>query len=131
MRRHVLIDQTAALHTASPFDSEAEANAALRQRIKEHVANPDHFYDAAYVADFLNGSDADNASDDELNEAFGDLSVAPEGSRGVWTNFDSADRCAIFGAWPEEQEHGSGDSYRYPTTHTPSGGTTTVLHPQA
>jgi hypothetical protein len=127
MSRHVLIDQTEKLHNATPFDSEAEANQALRARIQQHIDDHNHAYDAHYVSDFLNGSSLDDVSDDELNEAFSDLFVAPEGSRGVWTNFDSAGRCAVFGAWPEEPVWGCGDTHRYQTCNTPSGGRLTLV----
>ena len=119
--RYVLIDETTETPNATPYNTEAEAIAALRKRIAECVADPAHYLDAAYFEDCFGVSNLAGVSDDEVCECLSELMICEEGQKGVWTNFSSADRWSICGRFPQDKPFGNADTRFYATAGRPSG----------
>lgn len=120
--RAVLIDESGDRPTATPFDVEQEAIAALRRRIAELIADPDYPLDNCCYMDIdENYENLDDATDDEVAEMLSEVWIQYEGSVGVWSNFSSADRWSVSGMLPEDEEFGNGDVRRYNTAGRPSG----------
>lgn len=119
--RTVLIDESGQ-PKATPFDTEAEAIAALRKRIAELIADPEYYLDKSHVSDIDKSyTSISDVLDEEITEMLCDVWVQHEGSEGVWSNFSSADRWSVSGMLPEDEEFGNGDTRHYRTAGCPSG----------
>jgi hypothetical protein len=119
--RHVLIDESTDKPNATPYDTEQEATAALRKRIAECLADPEHYLEASYVEDCTDKTNLDDVSDDEIEELLSEIWINAEGETGVWSNFSSADRWSVSGQHPEDEPFGNADTRYYRTAGLPSG----------
>jgi len=108
--RSVLIDETNAPAVAIPYDNSAEAAAAFHNHPEVHSwAEQEGEEASAWLAGGLPGSTHPY------------IWIEQEGTRGVWTNFSSADRASISGPWPESKVFGNGDPSFFPTASVESG----------